>query len=80
MKGNIAMLDGTRRGQIAGSEEARTYPDGANLPVEEIKSIAERTLASMRAKGYAHLDPEQAFIENFVRAFQQHFIFCSASL
>jgi hypothetical protein len=74
------MLDGTKRGQIAGAEVARNTPQGANLSVEEIIVIASRELASMRAKGYAHLDPESAFIESFVRSFQQYFVLSSVSI
>jgi hypothetical protein len=79
-KGAKPMLDGTKRGQIAGAEVARNTPQGASLPVEEITVIAGRELASMREKGYAHLDPEPAFIESFVRSFQQYFVLSSASL
>ncbi len=61
------MIGADRRGMQAAYEEASKYP--RELPVDEVKSIAERVLARMRAAGYAHLDPEQDFIQGFVERF-----------
>ena len=68
------MIGADRRGMQAAYEAVSRYPQGVS--VKEAESIARKVLATMRADGYAHLDPESEFIRGFVQEFQM----CSAFL
>jgi hypothetical protein len=57
------MIDGYRRGHQAGADEARTR--NHILPQEELQSLAQKSLARLRAGGYAHLEPEEKFVQGF---------------
>lgn len=62
------MIDGKRRGEQAGAEVARLFP--CALSQEEAAILARCILAIYRARGYAHLDPEEQFITGFVAQYQ----------
>ena len=66
------MIGADRRGSMAGYEEALKHPQ--KMPEEEIKSIASRILSSMREQGYAHLDPEEQFIQGLIVGYYQRFM------
>ena len=57
------MIDGYRRGHQAGADEARIR--NHSLPQEEIQSLAHKSLARLRRDGYAHLEPENEFVQGF---------------
>jgi hypothetical protein len=67
------MIGADRRGIITGTEEARKNPQ-KDMPEEEIRSLARHVLARMREGAYAHLDPEQDFINGFVEGYRQLFL------
>lgn len=66
------MIGADGRGLMVGYEEALKHP--RKMPEEEIKSIASRILSSMREQGYAHLDPEERFIQGFIEGYYQRFM------
>jgi len=47
------------------------------LPESEVISIAGRVWTSLKASGYAHIDPEQDFVEGFVSGVRQYFLLVS---
>ncbi len=66
------MIGADGRGLMAGYEEALKHLQ--KVPEEEIKSIASRILSWMREQGYAHLDPEEQFIQGFIVGYYQSFM------
>ena len=62
------MITADRRGHIAGSQEARKYPQG--LPDVTIERMASTVFAIMRHAGFAHIEPRDMFIAGFVSGFK----------
>ena len=72
-----AVINAERRGVQTGSDEARKQPELRGLPESEVISIAGRVWTSLKASGYAHIDPEQDFVEGFVSGVRQYFLLVS---
>ena len=66
------MIGADRRGYIAGSDEARKYPHDM-LPHDMVMEIAHCTFIVMQRSGYAHIEPEEKFLEGFLKGFEQHY-------
>jgi hypothetical protein len=63
------MINAYRRGVQTASEEAAKYPP--NLPAKEIKTIAHRTFSRMKQANFAHIEPEEEFVQGFTERFLQ---------
>lgn len=76
-KRGVQVIGSDRRGYLAGCEEERNVQNTFPLhswPVEEIEARAWRVLSTLRTSGYAHLDPEQEFVQGFIQGFRLSFL------
>ena len=71
------MITSGRRGYQYGSELACAFP--SLLPEIVVRVLAQRTHAALRSAGYAHIDPEEDFVEHFCAGFVLHFALCLSS-
>ena len=65
------MLDGARRGWMVADEIVDCV---CLLPTASAVSLAREVYQNLKVRGYAHIDPMEAFIDSFVRrwACSQH--------
>lgn len=59
------MISAYRAGQVAGSAAAR-----AHTGETDARELAQAALADRKAKGVAHLTPEEDFVSGFIDGFQ----------
>jgi hypothetical protein len=77
MRKATQVIGADRRGMMSGGEEAKEHPAH---PEEELESIAKRVVVSMRAAGFAHLDPEEDFIRGFFIGYREYLLASSHSV
>ena len=64
------MLDGNRRGSMIAYElVARVCP----LTQVDVRELATQVYASLKAQGYAHIDPQEGFERSFVEQWNQSY-------
>ncbi len=75
------MINASRRGFQAGGEDAREQLRLASLPDGDVQAIARLKYVLWKQAGYAHIDPEQEFVDGFVTGVRQFFVLaCQAKI